>query len=505
MTSTTRELLAPAAHRSLHRSLRRSLHGHLHRPLPVLATLLGLGGALLSFLGSWIPSYWGDEAASVMSAERPLATLWPELGRVDAVHGTYYLFLHFWIELFGASELSVRLPSAIAVGLGVAGIVVLASRLFSTRVAVIAAIVMTVLPRTTAMGAEGRSYAIGTAIAVWLTVLVVRLITTRSTRVVPWVAYGVLFALSVYVFLYLVLLAGAHLIYLLLSRPGRRMFALWAAAIVLGITLSTPLLFFGLSERHQISFLLHRHYMTVDRLVVLQWFGNRPLALIGWTLVIAGIVLGMRRVRLRRPIALVAAWMLLPPLVLFAGNSLIAPMYSIRYLSFCTPAVAILIAVAISALPWRWSRVAAVLLIVALAAPTWVAQRGPYAKDGGSDLRQTAAVVAAHAHPGDAIVFDQTVRNSRKPRLGLHLYPQDFTGLLDVGLLTPYERTAGLWDVVGPAPASALTGVHTVWAVESSADPAAADIRHLQGLGYAVTRVIPVHRSTVYELSLETP
>jgi len=497
MTSTTREILTT------------SEHAAVRRPQPPLAVLLGLGGALISFVGSWIPSFWGDEAASVMSAERPLATLWSELGRVDAVHGTYYLFLHLWIDLFGASELSVRLPSSLAVGLAVAGVVVLARRLFSARVALIAGIVMAVLPRTTVMGTEARSYAIGTAIAVWLTVLLARLVMTRSTRILPWIVYGVGFALSIYVFLYLILLAGAHLAYLLLNRPSRRMLARWGAAIGLGITLAAPLLVFGLSQHNQISFLAHRHYMTFERLVVLQWFGNRPLALVGWVLVIAGLVVGLSRLGRGRPAprrqtVLIAAWMLLPPLVLFVGNSLIAPMYSIRYLSFCTPAVAILIAVAIAAVLRRWASVGAVLLIIALAAPTWAAERGQYAKDGGSDLRQSAAVVSAHARPGDAIVFDQTVRNSRKPRLALHLYPQDFTGLLDVGLITPYQRTAGLWDVVGPAPASALTGVHTVWAVEPSAEQAPADIRHLEGLGYAVTRTYPVHRTTVYELTLET-
>lgn len=96
-----------------------------------VAVLLGIVGTLFTVIGSWIPAFWGDEAASIMSAERPLATIWRELGRVDAVHGAYYVFLHFWIDAFGASELSVRLPSSIAVGVAVAGTVVLADRLFT--------------------------------------------------------------------------------------------------------------------------------------------------------------------------------------------------------------------------------------------------------------------------------------------------------------------------------------------------------------------------------------
>ena len=121
------------------------------RRIGLLPTAAGLGlvGALVSFLGSWNPSYWGDEAASVLSAERPLATLWPELGRVDAVHGLYYVFLHFWIRVFGASELSTRLPSAIAIGLAAAGVVVLANLLMTRAIGVVAGIVFAVLPRVT--------------------------------------------------------------------------------------------------------------------------------------------------------------------------------------------------------------------------------------------------------------------------------------------------------------------------------------------------------------------
>jgi mannosyltransferase len=86
---------------------------------------LGLFGVLAAFVGSWVPSFWGDEAASVMSAQRSLPSQFAMLQNVDAVHGVYYLLLHFWIEAFGASEISVRFPSAIAVGFMVAGTFIL--------------------------------------------------------------------------------------------------------------------------------------------------------------------------------------------------------------------------------------------------------------------------------------------------------------------------------------------------------------------------------------------
>ena len=124
-----------------------------------LALILGLVGATISFAGSWIPSFWGDEAASVLSAERSLPSLFAMLAHVDAVHGVYYLLLHGWISLFGSSELSVRLPSAIAAGFVVAGTVTLAGMLFDRRTAIASGIICAVLPQLTHMGVEARSYA----------------------------------------------------------------------------------------------------------------------------------------------------------------------------------------------------------------------------------------------------------------------------------------------------------------------------------------------------------
>ena len=483
-----------------------------------VAVLLGIIGWLFTFIGSWIPAFWGDEAASIMSAERPLATIWQELGRVDAVHGAYYVFLHFWIEAFGASELSVRLPSTVAVGVAVAGTVVLADRMFThvaaaRRIAVVAGAVMILLPRVGYMAAEGRSYAIGTAVAVWLTVFLMELLNRRITRLLPWFAFAVVFAFSIYVFLYLVLLAVVHGIVVLATRPGRAVTRRWFASIAVGVMLAAPVIVYALSEHGQISFLAHRNYVTFTRMFVIQWFGNPWLAIACWALILVA-VFTLLRSRSRAAVLLVG-WLALPMCILIFGNTFIAPMYSLRYLSFATPAVAILVAVGVSTLFSRgvaagWMRVAAVVALFGLALPTNVSERTEFAKDGGSDLRQAAQVIGAHAHRSDAVVFDETTRPSRNPRLALRLYPQSFTGLSDVTLRTPYPRRSGIWDSVSPIAqiAPSLNGVSTVWDLELATPGSVStpvNVLALERLGYSVARQLPVHRTVVYELTRETP
>ncbi|MHB1172901.1 MAG: glycosyltransferase family 39 protein [Lacisediminihabitans sp.] len=477
-----------------------------------LAAAIGAFATLLSFVGSWIPSLWGDEAASVMSAERPLPSLFTMLGHVDAVHGLYYFFLHGWIQLFGASDLSVRFPSAIGAGLAAAGTVVLGDLVFSRRVAILAGLIFAILPRVTFMGAEARSYALATAIGVWLTVLLVVLLQRRIVSALPWLVYGLGFGFAIYSFLYLILLGLVHAIVLLSTTRSRAVLRRWLVAVTTGIAMALPVLVWGLGQHEQIAFLGTRPKFSPNLVFISQWFGTLWFALLCWTLIIVAITAAMRTDGGIAPrpngVILATAWLVLPTLLLETGNALIAPMYSTRYLSFSAPAAALLVAVGISTLSRNWMRATAIVLLLGVAAPNYLSQRGPYAKDGGSDWKQLSAVIGLYARPGDAIVFDNAVNPSQRPRLAMHLYPADYRGLDDIALVIPYAETSSLRDVV--APLHEVTGklatVSTVWAVEMTpvGSQAPPDVVTLKQLGFRVLRELPIHRTTVYELSRET-
>ncbi|GAA1953635.1 glycosyltransferase family 39 protein [Agromyces allii] len=465
--------------------------------------------------GAGIPSYWGDEAASVLSASRSLPSLFALLGHIDAVHGTYYLFLHVWTGLFGTSEAVVRLPSAMAVGMAAAGTVVLGGRLYDRRLGVLAGLVFAILPEVTRMGVEARSYAFAMAAAVWLTAWFVALVRRGETRRRIWLLFGVAAAGAVYVFLYLALLLVAQLVFLLACRADRAVVRRWLEAVTLAALLAAPIVAAALDQRAQIRFLAERDYATPASVLVGQWFATPVFACFAWAFIVVALVAGFWSDRRRHfsSFALVLTWFAAPTLLILAGNAWVSPMYNLRYPSFCAPAVALLIALGIDraasvARDGRWrtvGRIAATVVLVAVAAPQYAAQRGPYAKDGGADLRQTAEVVAAHATSGDGIVFDPSVKPSRRPRLSIDLYPERFAGLADLALVKPYGGRTSLWDRVAPvdAIANAIRQHDTVWVVESGADRTEVDA--VRSLGYVVRRALPVHRTTVYELTREQP
>jgi mannosyltransferase len=483
-------------------------------PVRGAAITLGVGGVVISALGSWIPSFWGDEAASIMSATRPLDTLWPMLLNVDAVHGAYYLFLHGWISVFGASEFSVRFPSAIAVGLTVVGLVFLTNRLTSARVAVFAGAVCAVLPCLTRMGAEARGYAVSAACAVWLTWLLVRLIDPRSR---PWrggwLVYAVGVAVSVYVFLFLALMVLVHAVILLASPGRRRMLRQFAVAAFAGVVAASPVIVLAVLQRKQVAFLELRDQTSPGRLLVDQWFWNPWLAALAWLLIIAAVGVWMpSRFAARNsavggglPDARVVglAWLLLPCLLLVLANSAV-PLYSLRYLTFAAPAAALLIGLAV-ALPLRsWASWLLIAAVIAAAAPTWALQRTPYSRNGGTDWSAVAVTLETHLRPGDGIIFADNTRPSQRPRLAMHVYPDAFVGVRDVLLDRPYQERARLWDKVLPLDAlpSRLAGVNRIWVLDD--ELSTWGLGTLRQEGFSVARVFHEYRTTIYELVRST-
>ena len=483
----------------------------------VLVTLVSIAATFVSLAGSWIPSLWGDEAASIMSATRSIPSLFAMLGTVDAVHGTYYLGLHAWIAIFGASPFSVRLPSALAVGATVAAVMIIARRLGGLRIAVAAGVICAVIPRVTYMGSEARSSALATAIVAWLTVVLLTLIGQPTPSRRWWVAYGALLTVGIYMFLYVVLIALAHALVLISTRVPRRLLIDWAKTVALAVTAALPVVVWAVLQHGQIAFLGHRNEITPQKLIVSLWFGQPLFAAVAWALILLALVAAVRsrrsphrplsaaNVRMPQLTVVAASWLLVPAVILIGGSSVV-PVYTARYLSYCAPAAALLMAVG---LDWATRHrppvlAAGLLLVVLCAAPVWLAQRQPNAKNN-SDFAQTSAIIAAHAVPGDAIAFDESVRPSRRPRLALHLYPVAFAGLEDVTLHVPYADGTSWHDSAYSVPEAAargrFDGVHRLWLVEYSngTTPDTADHAALTELGYRAVHRYAAHRSVIYE------
>ncbi|MEO6941710.1 MAG: glycosyltransferase family 39 protein [Terrimesophilobacter sp.] len=494
-----------------------------------MALGLGSGATLLSLLGSWIPSLWGDEAASAMSAERPLGSLFTMLTHVDAVHGTYYFGLHFWVALFGSSPFVLRLPSAIAVGFVVSAVYLLCRRLSNERIALAAAIICAVLPRTTYMGEEARSFAFSAAIAAWSTLVLIMLIQQRNHQRSLWIIYGILIAVGTYVFLYVALFVVVHLAILLSSRSAvaadPKFFHHWFVSAGAGLVASAPIIVLAIGERGQISYLAGQPQFGFTTLTESLWFGDALFATLAWSILILGLVLLVVQyvmstsrsprqngepldatVMLPRLEIVGLAWLLIPAAALITF-SLVDPIFTARYLSFCAPAAAILVALALHRITAGGAifMVVAVALVVAVAAPVYLSQREPYSKNN-SDWAEISAALAAEARPGDVVVFDESASPSHRPRLAMHTYPAGFVGLRDVTIKTPFPRSDTWYDrtySIGVALARGrFDNVTVVWLIEyvPLGQVDTYGLAPLHAAGFQIVSQQAEHSSVIYKL-----
>lgn len=480
------------------------------------AALVGCIAALLAMAGSWQVSLWTDEAATIAGARRTLPELWHMLQNVDAVHGLYYLLMHFWIELFGQSALSLRMPSALAIGAGAAGVYVLALRLGSSRLALSAALVFALLPRVTWAGIEARSFSFSAAAAVWLSVLLIGALRRNTTW--RWIAYAALSGASVAINIYLVLLLASHAITILALRVTWRQRFAWLLATTAGILSCAPVLYLSMRQGGQINDEELGWTRWIRNVFVNQWFlGGTPtvqegadgasqlwglaavaLAALCWLFMLFAV---QRAIRSQRREAL-PAWLvwvvpqiLFPTLVIGLYSLIIHPMYNPRYLTFSTPAVAILIAAGLAFLPRYWMRAAAWLMIVLFIAPIYLSQRQSQAKSG-ADWGEVADYMSAHARAGDAVYF-----SPRYPppgaEAGLTLrriaiaYPEAFSDLRDLTTDIPGPRNGTLDGSSRLLQNSLenLNGVKRIWMIRRLDYPVAfaqADDRQLQSAGFHV-------------------
>ena len=126
-------------------------------PILMLATLV-------RFYGSTASAIWCDEGSSLLMSQYSPALIWFHSAH-DVHPPLYYLLLHLWIEVFGNGILSIRsmsvLPGIVTVALGVWLVHLVATR----RAAVLAGVLLALLPIAVRYSQEVRMYSL---MGLWL-------------------------------------------------------------------------------------------------------------------------------------------------------------------------------------------------------------------------------------------------------------------------------------------------------------------------------------------------
>ncbi|MEU8192500.1 glycosyltransferase family 39 protein [Microbispora amethystogenes] len=486
--------------------------GRVGRPSVVTAVpaVLALAAGLWDLGG---PPLWRDEAATVSAAVRTLPQTAHLLSSVDAVHGLYYALMHVVVGVFGTAEVALRLPSVLAGALAAAGTGALGRALGLPRAGLYGGTLLALMPIFSRYVQEARPYAMTTAAAVGVTLLLVRVL--RSPTPAALAGYAVALTALAYLNLFAFLVAGAHGVVVVLSRGP---LARWACATAASSAAVAPLAWLGSGQGAQVSWIRRPEAADAGRLAVQmfgdlgattppRWPGLAPpgplgvaaltalgVAPLAWVLALLGLALGLvsgiraaRAARAASPacrakvgagergdpfkagwrgaggytalVRVTVPWLLVPATVLLAASWAAHPVYVFRYVLCCVPAAALLAGAGLAALPTGVA-VAALAAWIGLSVPGQLATRGPDGRQ--DDPRPVLALLASASRPGDGVMFVPA-----KVRKYVTVYPSIFGRLSDVALARSPE-----WDgsfggrEVGPRVLAArLAELRTLWVV----------------------------------------
>lgn len=444
-------------------------------PMPLW---IGLLGFVVSFVGSWIPSLWRDEAATAYVASHDLSEILGMARHIDGVYGLYYTVMHVWTGVVGISPLTVRLPSAIAVGVGAAAVAAIGARLDGRGLGIAAGTVFALLPRMTAMGIEARSYALCAAAVAGFAWLLLRGL-DRPRVWLTAVTTGV-GTLAVYLHLYAVLVVGSLWLSGMLLARSRRARIHLSVAVGAIFTATVPLVLLGRTQSSaQISWIDTGPLRLLVQVLVEQYFPFKTvvrfttedqyvvrafawaLSAVAAAVVILFLVRTLRTRSSRRGMTIIAFTVpsiVLPTLVVLVYSVVVAPAYTPKYLIGTVPAFALLLAAAVLDIRRLLPRIVVVSVLIGLTLPIYVAQRQPFGKFVVDDYSFIAATIRSESRQGDLILFEagspDPVESGRNALSG---YPDAFQNIIDVasegggdaaGLVAPWSSQRTLDDVM---------------------------------------------------------
>ncbi len=373
-----------------------------------LLLLILLFGAGLRFYGLDVQSLWNDELSSWdRSGFATLTEVFDQGVRYDVVPPGYLFLLYYSRKLTGASEVGLRLPSAMAGVLAIAMIFLWGRRLYSAREGLIAAALMAVLWCPIYYSQEARPYALLILLAMVSTYLWLPFVPPwaptaeraaergrcpekrgmLSQMVFPW-GYVLAAIATIYMHYYgLVLVglqvAGALICAALRRRQGRLVILVACGVIALSFLPWLSFMKFQIGGRADKPLMLPELSVFAEFLRLLFNGSGKLIAVVALIGATATLSAAYRTLQIACPafpgtaaasggqIAhapyrllfraispatfLLLAWLGVPLITTYVESRLFLPIVQVRYWLICLPPTYLLVARAITRLPLRGS------------------------------------------------------------------------------------------------------------------------------------------------------
>ncbi len=356
-------------------------------------------GLVAAFYGIGTKGLWLDEAFSAKYAQLGFSGLWHVVGKSDPNMGGYYAVLHLWTGVFGHGEAAVRSLSAVAGCLAIPLAVMLGTRLFGRTAGLLAGLLLALNPFFVQYEQIARSYALLVLLILASCVTFVAALENPSRKTL--LGYVIASALSLYMhyFAALVLLVQFATLLALAPAPGLR--KRWAAAVAAVVALCIPELVFAARAGSQgVEWIGTPTFSDLVRLPS-GLVGGTALAVLLSALACFGFIRSFAGGR-RWQAGFAAAWLFVPVALDFAASRLGRSFFVAHYLIIVLPALLLLAAAGVAALPRKALGAAVCALLVALMllyTGSW------YREPGIEGYRGATQYILGATHGGDRIVY----------------------------------------------------------------------------------------------------
>lgn len=376
-------------------------------------------------------SFWFDEAFSVGLTVLPVAEFARALVGWEANQSLYYVLLRLW-PLHGMGEAGARLLSVLFTAATAPLLYELGRRLYDRATGFTAGLLLAVLPFALQATQEARGYSL---LMLMATAGALALVRASDQGGRWWAVYAISIGAMSYTHFYGALVVLGHLLWAAVYVTDRRRLL---AAAAFGALLAAPMgVFFAVRGTGHLNWLGPPDWGVAGRFVRDFGAGRAWVGAALLVLCVVGLVIGL--LRAHRATSLLLTWTavgLLPPIVY---SLTVTPIFQVRYLAGLTPALALLIAVALSALPRPRTQAVVTTAVTALLITLLPGHAGPLPHE---DWRTAVGTLNTRVGPDD-----QVVAYPYYEAAAVNVYRSPAYLPLDTG--APTEPTAARLWVVG--------------------------------------------------------
>jgi uncharacterized membrane protein len=399
-------------------------NGYKKFTAPLVLSGILIAGTLLRVYDLGTESLWLDEGISIFRARLSPSQLFESLS-LSTHQPLYYLILHYWINLFGDSAISVRSLSSVFGVLSVFMMYKVAKGICGEKAGLMSALIMGVSVFHVWYSQEARNYSLVTLLSLISMYYFIRLRQKADSR--HSIGYVIPSGLLLYTHYFGFFVILAQHCYLLGMRMffrerNQEFFRRWV--IVQAALVVSYLPWFAVLKVQASLWQKGRamEWITAPRLSSVyesfETYAGSGSLLVLFLILMVFAVFGHEKNRgpgagsgshdqiLRRnnmeKLLLLGIWLCVPVFVPFVLSFLLKPMYMTRFTIAASPAFYILAARGIQNIPTRFFRALIPLLIIVLSSMNVLEYYGRVDKQ---QWREVAGYIDKSARTGDVVIF----------------------------------------------------------------------------------------------------